>query len=770
MCNVVVAGSGVGVSTGFGGVVGNGGIVIMPDPFDYLSPIGDFTVIPYTSTIVGWSLEGDLSIQTAAIPPTAPIQTATGFTVNIESYNKNLRVPSESTAPSLSTMARSKGRVLIGYSDTATFCGGSIQFDVLKEYMDSSYVPPIVGPNCWLPDSTYTYSVDQIASDNLLDGIGLDQYYWYIQDSSGAVIPPSLFYSSADKSSITLDAPSVLASPYTITTCYGRANPWDGNTLPFPGPLTHQKCVSKIIGGQPLPPVISVSSCINIGDTGFTASIVSPVGGYGYVWTATNPSWLLMPDGLGHNLDVSALGDGPGVLSVTVTNGGCNSSVATDTVHRNFVAPNVSLSGDTCISAGTSNVYSVLPSGVQANPTCWQLPSGWGISYLNGTHSVVSITVPAGTPAGRDSIMAYACDCPGGVVSIYVNVRPANPVIAGGLTCIDFGDTSPQVYSVTPPGTYNWSIPGTWSGFSNTDAISVTPDGVSTGAISVYGVGINGCNSLSGAVWNVDFNPIAPDTATVGCFNFGVAGTTTVTIANAPLPFFGNYTVSTTPGGLLTGYSVDPLTGEITLNTSASAASGGYTLHITHTTVNCGSSTTLNVPVTVNAPSSILTLTPVGTFYDLYQVLPPVPNATYEWFLDSVAVPMNNQAFLGLTGPSPGPTTVCVNILDTVTGCIGRLCIPGGTHSRSASVNNGQDGINVLPNPNNGDFRVEVPAFKTAASLRIINSEGRELGTYPLRPGQNSVNGKDLVPGSYYLLIALDDQPVVVRKMQVSQR
>ncbi len=64
-CNVIVTGSGVGVLPGFGGVVGSGGIVLMPDQY----PGGLFNYIPNGTTLTGWSMQGDLSVQTPNIPP-----------------------------------------------------------------------------------------------------------------------------------------------------------------------------------------------------------------------------------------------------------------------------------------------------------------------------------------------------------------------------------------------------------------------------------------------------------------------------------------------------------------------------------------------------------------------------------------------------------------------------------------------------------------------------------------------------------------------------
>ena len=95
--------------------------------------------------------------------------------------------------------ARSKGRVVVSYDNRK--CEGKIKFDVFKRYKNDkrkNLVPPILGPDCLLPNTTYTYSVDPIASDNPSDEIGFDRYYW-----SGLPESVENIYSAADNSTVT---------------------------------------------------------------------------------------------------------------------------------------------------------------------------------------------------------------------------------------------------------------------------------------------------------------------------------------------------------------------------------------------------------------------------------------------------------------------------------------------------------------------------------------------------------------------------------------
>lgn len=753
VCNVVVAG--VGGTTGFGGVVGNGGIVTMPDP--YIG--GTFTINPNGNTTNGWYLLGDLSIAPNVNPYGDPIVSAIGGSADIMSYNKDVRQSEQSVNPNL---ARSIGQVRIPYDDTLNGCSNSIYFKVYKVY--SNPIPNIVGPDCWLTDSTYTYSVDQIASDNLPDGIGLDSYYWTITDSNGDTIVNQV-YTSADKSSVTIVAPGTLNAPYTIQCCFGRANPWDGDV----SGAMHTTCITTVVGASPSPPVLSSPGCLDVTATSFAVGVTPYVPGYTYEWSSNNPQWLITPNAGGAT--VSGIGYNGGILSLEVKNGGCSSVTVTDTIRRSFSTPLVSIVGDTCVNDSTTHNYQIYPVGVQGNQTCWNLPVGWTANALNNTESNLDITIPNGTPGGVYTLEAYSCECPSDTIQFTVRVRPDDPTIVAGSTCINHGATGNLTYTVSPPGNYQWTLPPGWTGSSSTETIVVTPSGVTIGAITATGVDTSGmgCNSVNSAIWNINFNPIDPDTATVGCFNVGIDGTTSVVINNAPSPFTGSYTVSSTPSDLLLSYSVNPSTGQITLNTSGAASSTNYTLHIAHQTP-CGTSSTLNVPVSLGSGSSLL-LVPLPSS-DLYYINPAVPGASsYTWFLDGVQN-ANTAPTLSLYGTSTPPDSVCVRVMDT-NGCTTNLCTGGGSYSAMILGGNNDigitsnDKIRLYPNPNSGQFSVEIgKRIEQSADFQIIDMKGAVVAQGSLKQGTNQISEKRIQEGTYVILITVDNR-TYAEKVQV---
>lgn len=782
-CNVVVAGA--GGTTGFGGIVGSGGIVVMPD---LASSAGVFNINPMGNTILGWTLYGDLSVGPISQPAPAVQSVGGGILgVNITSYNLDVRI-SESTAPSAAYLARSKGRVMISYTNPGATCGGGITFDVFKKYVKSNwptsgtqdgYVPEIIGPDCWEPNTTYTYSVDQIASDNYSAGIGGDEYYWDISPVLGT------FYTSADKSSITFTTPSSVSGTYTIECCFGRSNPWDGNVTP-PNSTTGT-CVTKTIGQVPGPPSFTSlpPTCVPVSAGSFFVG-VNPQPGYAYAWTSSNSSWFLAQSGIqNQDVTVSSLGSDPGILTLTITNTsiGCDPSIFTYTVNREFDGTMSLVAAATCVPAGSTTNFAI-STGSQ-NQTCWTLPPGWTYAPVTGSESSINVTVPVGTPANAYTISAYSCSCPSATLSVVVNVQPDVPVISGPNCIVPVG--GPPV-SYTASGStglsYNWLFPTGWTCIicsgPGTTGMAI-PGGTLPPPQDIYvvSVGTNGCDATS-LPFPVEYGPVTPSGITANCWNYGVAGTTTITVANAPSPFYGSYIVSSSPAGLITSYTVNPTTGVISVTTSGTAPAGPYTINVTHTTsTTCGNSPTAGFPITYNGNGTVLT-----TIYnpgvggpDVYITSSAPVGATYAWYLNGSvppAVPTGTGPVLYLTGSGPAPTSVCVYVSSG--GCKTVLCAsPPGTHNLNPGTSNPDESMapsskfEIFPNPNDGNFSVSVPEFKNEAIVTIIDESGKEIGVHTLKAGLNRITERDMPTGQYFLILNLDGV-YSMHKLQVSQK
>jgi len=777
-CEVVVAGSGFGTVLGFGGVVGSGGVITMPDQY----PGDIFNYIPNGTTVTSWGMQGDLSQVTSNLPPMPPVQSAGAvLSEKIQSYNENLRMPAELAGGPLGFMnGRSKGRINVGYFSPG--CGGAgISFDVYKTYngstggSGSAYLPGIIGPACWEPGKTYTYSVDQIASDNLPDAIGLDEYYWTIVDATSLTVAVGMDYYSADRSSYTFTTPASFAPytlPFTMTVCYGRANPWDGHVSSI-----HTSCVNLTITSVPANPVFSTPfpACVSTGVTSFLENY-TPEAGCTYTWTCSNSSWTLNP-GPG-TLLITTMDDNPGVLTLTIS-GPCLPATYTETINRSFDPTVTSISGPTCVLPGSTNTYTLVSgSSVLDNVTCWNLPPGWTFTPANGDASIINVTVPPTTLPGAYPLTGFSCACPGGVINLIINIQPSAPTGITGPACVVRNGGPAVGYSCIPVlgvSTYGWIFPSGWGpcvGCSGTTP-SITPGGTSPGTdfIAVVALGTGGCNSAPSLPFAVDYEPVTPASITVGCFSFGVTGNTTITVGSIPpAAFFGTYTVTSVPGGLISGPIFVDGSGVITMPTT-STASGAYTLFITHVTTSCGSSTTVSVPVTVAGNGVVLTpsCNPAPTGADLFIVSGGPGLATFTWTINGVLVP-NILPFIALTTGIPAPGPICV--YDTWGGCTTVACQAPCTHGYR--LIQGTDGagnvqkdfasqVTVYPNPNPGTFIVKLPAAFAGVSMHMIDATGKDIGEYTLQGGENNIPDKGFVPGIYYLVLTSDDNVAALK-------
>ncbi|KAB1156932.1 hypothetical protein [Flavobacterium luteum] len=349
-CTVVVAGIGGVLGTGPTGKVGDGGMVAMPDP----GGGGTFTFNPPAgATTPSWTLKGDLSNSTTTPDNyNSPTQPADGLTANIITYNKKYRPTS--TEQTNSSYARSKGQVEIIYNQSGS--GSSITFDVFKTF--TTALPIIVGPTCLKPNTQYTYSVDQIVSDNANDAIGFDSYYW--SGIPNSIISSSSFYVSADTSSITFTTGD-LVTPITLQCCYGRLNPntADGgvSTVAFP-PGSHSTCVTKSLVGAPLAPEfisttlttlatlnapLAPAACLPTGQNTFTITYPNPPSGFTYTWTAPNTGWTFSTSSASESTKLTVTttkvangNNNLGLLTLTIS-GSCEDTLFNYQINRNLV-------------------------------------------------------------------------------------------------------------------------------------------------------------------------------------------------------------------------------------------------------------------------------------------------------------------------------------------------------------------------------------------------------------------------------------------------
>lgn len=781
-CNVVVAGTGVGTVTGLGGKVGDGGIVTMPDPFDITGAGGNFTYIPNSTTLTGWQLLGDLSVQTANVPPAAGVYTSGATSpLNIQSYNKNLRNAENVGSPVVPTpdkiWGRSKGRVKVSYSAT---CGGSITFDIYKVYApvaDNKNLPIIVGPDCLLPNKIYTFSVDQIASDNAIDAIGFDNYYW-----SGFPAGSTDTYYSADASSVTFTTGSTVGS-YAIKCCYGRSNPWDGNASATP-----TTCVTKTGGAQPSAPLFTSalpvsSTCLNTGAASFPI-ILTPISGYTYSLTAPGTTWSVTQNAVGNwtvNTSTPVVDNNPGTLQLSITNGSCQPVIFNYPINRNFVAPSATISGPTCLIAGsTTNAFSI-QSNAALNPTTWTLPSGWSITAgsANGTNSAISVTVPSSAIAGTYSIAAKSNSCLGSI-NLEVYVKPAAPVFTAGTpSCVVRGATSISTIAINPVAGvastgYSWlPLPSGWTCTTNCNTVNPTfvPNATSGASVTLTATAISGTGCSTSTTKTIYYSPVAPAFAAVTCWNSTYPMPAYIDLPITNFQNFGTYSVTANPA-LFTGTS-SVVGSSIRLNNPVFLNTGSYTLVVKHSNGTCADAVTNYAISTSAAPAlSTVTFAGAGGFSDTYDLV----LATGETF---IAFEVNNvklvnsgtvNIFVGASGGTlqlagaPLAAGSTVSAIVSVGGCLKRIYSPTtGTRGNAKQLpstgehpTGSMNDIKIYPNPNYGEFFIKVANPGMTASASISDISGKLIGVYILKQGENKIENDKLSAGTYIVTLNLN--------------
>jgi hypothetical protein len=791
-CVVVIPGTGGTVGPNPTGFVGNGGIVSMPDP----SGGGQFNFsIIGTPTTASWSLSGDIS-NTNVTPNSSPVQPAAGTFANIFTCNKNLRA-SESLAPSLSSWARSKGRVRLTFNQ-GPCTNQTITFDIFKTFTASplTNVPAIVGPACLKPNTQYTYSVDPIISDNINDAIGIDTYYW--SGLPAAYVSAATTYTSADYSSITFTTGASVA-PFTLQCCYGRVNPNTADGGPFtainqtvvPARTT---CVTKPLLVAPTQPVFSASTflsttatmnvtlnpsaCLATGQNTFTLTYPNPAAGQSYAWTCTNSNWTFSPNTTATTtLTVNTQGDNsPQTITLTITGNTCDPAIFNYIINRSFAAPLTiipTVAGNTCLNSTSSgNTYSIGPNA-SGNSVVWSIqnPSGLtGITLVNATSPTVTVNT-AGTAGGTFTLVATSgtAACNSTNITLPINIRPATPVISG-TPCVTRGTTSTTAISCNAvPGAtgYTWNLTGApgWTCSLNctTNTPTFVPNGTTAGpvTISVTALGANGCNSSASANFTVNYNPVIPTSTVSSCLNVG-ATNATITVSNPQN--FGTYTVSSTPVGITGSILGSAMVGGvIPLTIPNTLAAGSYTLVINHSTTSCTPSVnSANIVVTVGAGITVaLTANVPGAGNCDQYTVSGATGASLTWRVNGVVVTSNGTTVnifgnvLTLCGNNAAPTSVCVTA--TLSGCTRTACAPTlGTHSAKQSTTTPIEGILIYPNPNDGNFTIEVKSFKETATATLTDMTGKEIGNYTLTKGENKIKNKNLSSGTYIVILQID--------------
>lgn len=426
-----------------------------------------------------------------------------------------------------------------------------------------------------------------------------------------------------------------------------------------------------------------------------TYSVATVAGATSYTWTLPS-GWT--GTSTTNSIAVTVGPAGNGTISVRANIGGCGSAVRTLSVTSNTVPaqPGI-ITAPTSACSGSTQTFSVAAVAGATSYT-WTLPAGW-----SGSSTTNSINVTAGTTGGTISVTANngVCSSVPQTRPISVITVPAQPGAISGLNPVCAGTSSTYAVTFVSGLTYNWTLPGGWSGSSTSNGIAATV-GTTGGTISVSAV--NTCGNSTPSTLAVTVNPIPAQPGVISgndtaCFN--TANTYSVTA----VPNATSYTW-TKPGGWTgtsTGNSITLTAGSVSGNITVKANNG-----------SCSSPTqTLSVTVItapLNAPGNITGATQVCSNSAQTYSVPGISSATsYNWTLPSGWTGSSSTTSINVTTSSTAGTvsvvavntcgsslasTLPVTVSGTVTPTISvsatqnPMC-PGATMNFTSAITNG---------------------------------------------------------------------------------
>ena len=463
-----------------------------------------------------------------------------------------------------------------------------------------------------------------------------------------------------------------------------------------------QGCDSTLIINatvNPLPMISLNSSTICIGAT--TTLIASG--------TATSYTWNTGATGA----SISPLPTVTTNYTVTGTDiNGCINTVI-DTITVNAL-PSLTVTPQTICPSATATLV--------ANPTSL-VSYTWSPGLSSTSGSIIT-----GSPVVYTSYSVSATDANGcvGMATTSINVVSSLTVTAVATNTAVCGAGSSTTLTGLGASSYTWSSSdGTVNGITGTN-ITVTPSGTST----TYTVnGSSGVCTASPYTLTVNINTLPTVTITASPTTICAGNTTILTASGA-----NTYTWNTSATGIsitdspimTTSYSVTGTDGNNCKNTATSMV-----------TVNSLPTLTITASATTICIGNTTTLTASGA-------------NSYTW---------SNTGATGTNiNTSPNVTTQY-----TVTGTDGNNCMNSDTVSIIVNncttgieqPSNNDNQISVYPNPNNGNFVIEISNKMSNVRYILYDINGREILNQTIN-GKINVDASSLINGVYNLTIISD--------------
>lgn len=420
----------------------------------------------------------------------------------------------------------------------------------------------------------------------------------------------------------------------------------------------------------------------------------------------------------------------------------------------------------------------------------------FGNIYLGGeTASTATIaTIGSHQPflgGGIDGYLVKFADCSG---------NPNPSIIGPTVVCQGAGAI---VYSVAPVAlSYTWVLPGGWSGSSATNTISVTPS--ASGVLSL--TAFNACGTGSTQTLSITVSGLPTITVNSGSI---CAGNSFTIIPSGAINYTiqgGNSVVSPT---VSTNYSVigtdingcvsQTVASSVTVNAiplpTISVNSGSICLGQSFTMVPSGANTYTFIgggPIvspTVTSSYSVTGTSSAGCISTSFAISNITVNITPDLsvFSSSSLICLGETATLTATGAnsyswSTGSNTSSIIISPTVTstytvtgitieGCQKTLTITQVVSPCTAlekNLNSNSTLVSVFPNPNSGEFTVNLNSISENTKIEIYNVLG-DLVYKTVPTKLNSIIKVDHLSNGFYQLWITENGKIVSREKIIKE-
>ncbi|MGM9746126.1 MAG: T9SS type A sorting domain-containing protein [Paludibacteraceae bacterium] len=397
-----------------------------------------------------------------------------------------------------------KGTIRLQYRTGG--CTSASTVDVFKSFeLPNTF--SIAGPTCVATGDVVVYSVDPILTVNLAQNIGIDNYYWNINDSKPDFVD-SIYYTAGDGSSITFKV-GTLGDNDVLSVNLGQCNKDDV-----------LKRVSLVLGKRAPTPIVPIDTCVEYGTAPFSLAVQNAVEGVTYTWEA--PSNFNLSAISGNSVVVTPDNASSGEIKVTASytdEPACSESSSTIKINRKWGTSTSISSNTSCVEVEADKYYKFQLEGqIPTNTKIqWELPVGWTFKPNTAQNGQTIEARPLSDAALTGVLKAWSSACPSetvqnDTVSYTVHVIPASINSIYGDDCLRVGQTYKfwiDTMGVRPAArSYTWTAPGcdltTYTG----DTVYITPT-IATTYLRVTPNG-DGCNAAY-AQRTLAFLPTAPE-------------------------------------------------------------------------------------------------------------------------------------------------------------------------------------------------------------------------------------------------------------------